>query len=266
MYFIRKYIKTFTMSLQEMFLSRANILLWLISSYIPSIISIFVWLSLLGNKVEIGGFTKLDFIKYYLYITIFWYIIFGSFSQMITAGIQKGELNYFLTKPYSLILKCFVNEFAFKVVSIILTIPLGIVFIFLFKTDLSINLTPLNWMLLIVSIILGSIIWALLETIISASAFWTDENWAVRSLHSAMTLVFAGFLVPASLLPANISIISDLLPYKYIAYLPISLVTDSNKIDVFKEVSYQVIWIFILFLVFKFIWRIGTKRYSGTGG
>ena len=102
--------------------------------------------------------------------------------------------------------------------------------------------------------------------IVGFSAFWLVEYSGFRQFLDVLTLIFAGNLMPINLYPNSIQIIAYLLPFSYMIYFPIvSLQGRLNVIEMVKVLSVQIVWIFLLSLLYVFMWKKGIKKFSGMG-
>lgn len=259
-----KYLRTLLLSLQSEFISRANLVGWFIVGIIPSLILVLVWLAILGDKPSINGFTRGDFIIYYVFITFSWYIVGGNFVYPLGHGIKEGLINTTLLKPYDVVLGQGIKEQAWKILSFFVALPPTLLVLYLFRDSIHLNLTFYQVLLLIISLILGGINFALLEAITGITAFWVTEIWPVAQLNEMLLSLFGGRLLPLTLMPASILFIANILPFKYTFYVPVSILLSKSS-DIFFDVSVQLLYLFILLLVYKLVWNLGIKRYEAVG-
>lgn len=259
-----KYLRTFFLAIQKEFISRANVVGWFIVGVIPSIILVLVWLTILGDRPSINGFTKGDFIVYYLFITFSWYIIGGSFVYPVGNGIKDGKINTTLLKPYNIVMGMFIQEQAWKVLSILVALPPTIFILFFFRDAIHINLSFLQIIMLIISIILGAIIFALLEAIAGLTAFWVTEVWPVAQLNEMFRSLFGGGMLPLTFLPPSILFIANILPYKYTFYVPVSILLSKSP-NILIDIAMQLLYIFVLYIIYRFLWNRGIRKYEAVG-
>lgn len=260
-----KYFRTLLLALQSEFQSRLNFIGWFIVTLIPAITLCIVWLALLGGQADIGGYSRGDFIVYYLFMALSWYVIGGTFSGPLGTSIKNGVVNVTLLKPYDIVLDACIKEQAWKVISLILVIPTTIIILYLFGNIINISLTPFEIGLLIISLVVGGVMFAILEAIVGIGAFWVTEVWPLQGIKEFALSLFGARLIPFALMPEPIRIVSDFLPFKYIFYSPLGILLGKIE-DPFREVVNQLIFMVILFVLYKILWRSGIKRYEATGG
>jgi len=259
-----KYVRTFLLALQSEFISRVNVVGWFIVGVIPSIILVLVWLAILGDKPSINGFAKGDFIIYYLFITFAWYIVGGSFVFPIGNGIKEGEINTSLLKPYNVVLGQFIKEQAWKVLSIIVALPPTIIVLYIFRDAIHINLTFIQSLMLFISLLLGAVIFAFLEALAGICAFWVTEIWPIAHMNDILQSLLGGRLLPLALMPTSVLFVANLLPYKYTFYVPVSILLSKSP-NIYLDVGIQVLYVFILFIIYRFVWNLGIRKYEAIG-
>lgn len=260
-----KYWRTFLLGLQTQFQYRTNLLGWMIVSAIPAFVLINVWFAILGNKSSINGFSKGDFIVYYLFMAFGWYIVGGWYGQFLGEAIQRGEVNTSLLKPYSIVLERAFSEQAWKVVSIIIGLPILLIILFFLRDSIHLSLSFKEGLLLLLSLLLGGINFALVEAIIGVSGFWFVQMWPVSNLNYIAGLLFGGLSVPLVLMPQSLQVVASILPYKYQFYIPITLLLHKSTAPLL-DISIQVLSICILFCIYKLLWQLGIRKFEAIGG
>lgn len=262
---MRKYWKSFTLSLASTMQYRANLGLWLIVAWLQPLTSLIIWFAIIGERAGVGGYSKGDFLLYYLSMTITWYLVGGVFAGSLGSRIKSGELNKYLLKPYSLILEVAAGEQAWKVVSLVMSLPLFVGALWWGRELLTVQYGPYEIVMLVVTTVLGAILFALVEAIAGTAGFWFVETWPVSETVGVVRMLFGGVLAPLPLLPQFIQQVSSWLPFRYMFYPAVSVITgkaENTGGDVFGQVGF----ILLLYVVLKLLWRKGLRKYEGIGG
>lgn len=259
-----KYLRTFLLALETEFISRVNIVGWFVVNIIPSIVLVLVWFAILGDRNSVGGFSKGDFIIYYLFVTISWYIVGGTFSINTGNKIKNGAITTTLLKPYDVVLGQGLEEQAWKVISFVISLPITLLIIFLFRDLIHLHLNGIQILLILLSLILGGINFALIEALVGISAFWFTESWPLDRIKYILLSLFGGQLVPTSLMPPFIRFLANLLPFKYMFYVPVSILLNKTPTPLL-DVGTQLLYILLLFGLYKLVWSLGIKKYEGVG-
>lgn len=259
-----KYLRTFFIALEAEFASRINIIGWFLVGLIPIIVLIFVWLAIIGDKQSINGFTKGDFIVYYLFLQLSWYIVGGGFGYNVGDAIKKGQINTTLLKPYDVVFSFYIQEQAWKLLSLFIAIPVSSTLLFLFRDSINIHLSFDQGMLLTISLILGGILFALLEALTGLTGFWLTEIRPVTRLKETVISLFGGMLIPITLMPQALFNLANILPFKYMFYVPISILLGKSA-NAFLDVGIQIVYIILFYAVYKLVWSLGIKKYEAVG-
>jgi ABC-2 type transport system permease protein len=260
-----RYLRTFLLALQAEFTSRVNLIGWFLVGAIPSIVLVLVWFAILGDRPSINGFTKGDFLIYYTFVTVGWYIVGGTFGINTGNRVKDGTINTTLLKPYDVVLGQGIEEQAWKVMSIVMTFPITVLVLYLFRDIIHIQLAWGTVPILIAALILGGINFALVEAIVGITAFWVTDVWPVDHVKRILLSLFGGLLVPLTLMPPIVLNIANLLPFKYMFYIPVSILLSKSQ-NPLLDVGLQALYIFILFWIYKLIWNLGIRKYEAIGG
>ncbi len=260
-----KYWRTFLLALQTELQYRANLVGWFVVGAIEPITMVLVWFAILGERQEVAGYGRGDFILYYIFVTLAWYIVGGNFCHQIGNAIHNGDINKTLLKPYSIVWGAAMAEQAWKVTSLLLTIPIFTLILYLTRDYISWQVAPAQLLYLPITLILAAIIFALTQACTGILAFWVTEIWPFADMVEVVLLLFGGIMAPIVLLPPVIQTISLFLPFRYIFYEPLTILL-GHQSDPLLIVWKQLAFVAILYLLYKVMWRAGIRRYEGIGG
>ncbi len=259
-----KYWLTFRLALQREFLGRLNLLGWFVVGSIPSIALVLVWFALMGESETLQGFTKGDFVVYYLAMTMSWYIVGGVFGRSVGNKIKNGNVSTTLLKPYDIVLGNGVEEQAWKLLSLFMAMPATLLILFLFRDIISLSFSVQQLSFLGISLVLGGINFALMEALVGISAFWVTEIWPIAHVNDLLQSLFGGKYVPLALMPGPLLFLTDVLPFKYLFYVPVSILLNKN-VDPLSDIGVQAVYVIVLFVIYKIVWKLGIKKYEGVG-
>jgi ABC-2 type transport system permease protein len=74
-----------------------------------------------------------------------------------------------------------------------------------------------------------------------------------------------GTILPLSMLPDPINLISWFLPYRYVFYDSISFII-GNTDQIYTTLGIQLVWIILLYFLFKLLWKTGLRKFDAVGG
>lgn len=260
-----KYLRIFLLSIQSEMQYRANLFAWLLVNIIPTITFIWVWLAILGNRTDISGYTKGDFIFYYLFMTLMWYVVGGNFNRAVGDAIKNGDINKGLLKPYNVIVEKFLSEQGWKAISLLFALPPFILVMYYFRDSIHIQLSATEWLLFFLSLLLGALIFALIDAIVGLTSFWLVDIWSMATLAEICTEIFGGRMAPLTLIPAGLQTVAAFLPFKYMFFIPTTIITSKSANPLF-DVLCQLWFVILMLLIYRFIWHLGIKKYESIGG
>ena len=116
----------------------------------------------------------------------------------------------------------------------------------------------------IISTFLSFLIQFLIQSIVACLCFWTEKASSIERLLFIPTLFLSGLLAPVASFPEYVKSWIYLTPFPYLIDFPANLLS-GNKTNVFGGLSMQILWIVLLFQVFRKIWSAGTKKYTAMG-
>lgn len=263
---MRKYWVLYWTSTQNTLTYRGPLAVWFISNMVSLATVVAVWLAVQAGSL-IGGYSKGELITYYI-ISTFWWWFTGWFPfYWIVDDIASGEIvGNALLKPVSFYLQTFMKEagwhtvgFFIGIIAIgVVDLALGNYFVFrltifsaipfLLATAMSIMIT------LTISICLGLI------------GFWTTKVGPIDGLFWFGYSLLGGQFVPVSFFPGFSRLVVDGLPFRYMFSFPIEIYLGKlTSAEMFQGFSVAVVWLFLLFLIYKWLWNHGRLVYTSFG-
>lgn len=228
------------------------------------IIYMLVWVVAAGNSA-ISGFTRNDFVAYYTVLILVNQLTYPVSHWTVGDSIFNGTFSNWLLRPLPPIYEAIASDIAVKVICVPFTaiFTLGIVFIFGF----SISLTTMNILLFIVCLLFAQILRFMLAYTLSLLALFTNKINSFLSINDTLIFLFAGQVVPTTLLPDIIRNTSFVLPYRYMLGFPIEILLGKlSYTQMVFGMSIQFSWVLIVVLLNIVVWKNGIKHYSSIGG
>lgn len=115
-----------------------------------------------------------------------------------------------------------------------------------------------------VATFLSFLIQFLLQSTIACLCFWTEKASAIERLLFIPTLFLSGLLAPVSSFPEYVKSWIYLTPFPYLIDFPASILS-GNISSMNNGFIMQILWILILFPLFRKIWSKGTRKYTAMG-
>ncbi len=260
------YLATMRMAVQEQFQYRTANYFYMLGMIAEPIIYLVVWTTIAEQQGgTVNGLSAGYFAAYYIVWTLVrnMNVVFG--APYWEQRIREGDLNRDLLRPV-LPLHYDIAYFAgWKVVVIVLWIPLAFALSLLFDPALSPNVQQVA--AFAVAIWGAYLIRTMLQESLGMLCFWTTRGAAIFDLYLAAELLLSGRLVPMPLMPEWVQEIARFLPFQWAFYFPIeSLVGDMSNVELLKGLGAQLLWILIGLAIFRIAWRYAIRRYSAVGG
>lgn len=243
----------------------------ILGGLVQVMITYYLWVAIF-NSSETGvvqGFTKNDMIVYVIITYIVMQMINISMEWTIADDIRSGSIATNLIKPISYEKRILAESLgeSFKN-TVTIALPVWIIF-YLYKFVVQ-GVTPPNigtLALFLVSLILGYILIFLFNFIFSLSAFYVTYIWGFILCKWMVINFFSGQLIPIDFFPATLKNALDYLPFSGMSYTPVMIYLGKYSTNqIIFSIGVQVIWIGILYILYKILWAKAIKRVTVLGG
>jgi ABC-2 type transport system permease protein len=260
------YLTTARTAVSQQFQYRTANYFYMLGMIAEPVIYLVVWTTIAdqhGGSVD--GLTAGYFAAYYIVWTLVrnMNIVFG--APFWEYRIREGQLTRDLLRPV-LPLHYDIAYFAgWKVVVIVLWIPLAFALSLLFDPSLSPNAQQIATFA--IAIWGAYLIRTMFQESLGMLCFWTTRGAAIFDLYMATELLLSGRVVTMQLMPDWVQEISRFLTFQYAFYFPInSLIGDLSGPELLRGLGAQLLWILIGFGIFRVAWRFAIRHYSAVGG
>lgn len=257
---MRKYFDIFKFSLKSEFNFKIDYFFSLFAFLVHIFVFNELWDYILQGK-QINGLGRSELV---------WYIIIGEFImysiskknyKKVSELIKTGNIANLLVKPVSIIKYIFAEGMT-------CIVNIGINFIFAIILGLlmagTINVTFIQIILFIVSLIIELVIAMLLQVFIGLLAFLTEENESFYLLVSKALLLLV--FTPLSFFPTYIQSILKFLPTTYAIYPAGKILVDFNITNALGLIFVQLIALGFMFMVINILNKKGVKKINVNGG
>jgi ABC-2 type transport system permease protein len=263
---LRIYRRFWQVNWYEQWQYRANLLMYLLYWLVSPVVYLAVWTTIARSQGDVGGLTANDFVTYYLTLLVVDQMTSDITVHILAYKIQDGTLSGELLRPvHPILTNTLVNNLAFKGLIILVFIPVWLVLALLFRPDFS-TVTPASVLSAVPALALGFGINFLLGATITCLAFWTTRVFSLVEFYYGMFVLLSGEFVPLQLMPPLIQRLADLLPFQFLIYFPVQLILGRVPPEVMPgKFAYGLVWLVGAYLLFRFVWREGLKRFSAVG-
>jgi ABC-2 type transport system permease protein len=239
---------------------RAELILWVLANSLP-IIMMGVW----TQAARSGQFTltPAEVARYFISVflirqlTIVWVV--WEFEREVV----EGRLSPRLLQPVDPVWHHVASHIAERFARLPFTILLIIFFFVLYPQAVWIP----SWQSLVLgslSILLAFILRFLIQYTFALFAFWTERATALEQFWFLFYLFLSGMVAPLDVFPAALRSALLWTPFPYMVYFPSSILI-GVPVALVQGFAVILLWVGGLWIVNRWLWRVGLKHYSGMG-
>lgn len=227
----------------------------------------FIWRAVYATKATITGLTLEQMLAYYGIVAVINYLTYDSADWNLQMLIRTGKFLTFMLRPISHCYFAFGQKISHRTLAFWLEfIPIYLMFYFFFK----VRLVPAYPGWAVLSIGLSFTLVFLTNYCIGITGFWLTKTEGLRRGFLVVRDLFAGSFLPLTLFPEIIQKILFFLPFQFVTYVPTRVFIGSYelagiRLSIPEVVGLQVIMVLMMFMVYKFLWYLGIKRFTGVG-
>lgn len=260
------YFRILGLNFERVFEYRSRSLVWFILSLINPLIVLMYWYGAPRDNTFVTQALP-DLTSYYFLLIIAnAFIISHSEEDVSIYDIKLGGLIKYLLRPFPYFLAKFIEEFPYRILQAIMGIVTFIILAVFFGSLLKISSSVSVLLLSLPIIILAHLMSFTFKMIIGILAFWVTDIWGIFNTIYVTTIVFSGTVLPLTFMPDWLNKISAFLPFSYMIYFPISSVQGQfSFVEMGKILLIQGIWLFVLVMIYKIMWREGVKKFTAVG-
>lgn len=266
----KKYRTVAALAWQDSMVYRFNALVWVLYAVLPAATLMLVWLAAYrsGNKTEVGGFDLPEMMTYYLLVTALAVVITPHPEWEMAQQIRDGKITGFITRPIGYYGYRLVQETSYQMVKTVMFLPTLLVMLWFFRSYLRLPPFDAGRMgLFLLSTLLAYALITQIKFLLGISAFWIAEVSGFLEIWNTMMAVFGGRLLPLNLMPDWLQWLGNLLPIELLYSFPMQILM--NRItteELWWGFVRQLLWLGVLSLLVRWMWRRGLVAYEAYGG
>jgi ABC-2 type transport system permease protein len=268
---MKKYLHVINIGIQNNLTYRFNYLTRTLFSFIPLFAMLSLWRTIYagnGSAGEHSGYTQAQMIFYYLLVAVVDVLTaVNEDDWQIAADIREGNISQFLLKPVDYLWYRLCLFFAGRIAYIAMAcVPLAI-FIFCYRSYLILPASGAALLVFPISLVLTALLQFFMSYAMAMLAFWLLEISTFIFILFAFEYIASGHMFPLGVLPAAVERILFLTPFPYQMYFPVSVYM--GKVvgtELWQGLAAQFLWVLFMYVLARFMWRRGIKKYSAFGG
>ncbi|WP_202796985.1 ABC transporter permease [Pedosphaera parvula] len=268
---MKKYWHVINIGIQNNLTYRVNFLFRILFGFIPLLATIYLWRAIYSGKssgASVADYSLAGMTSYYLLVTIVDALTAVSEDDwQIASDIKDGNISQFLLKPIDYMVYRLCLFFSSRIIYLaVAIIPLAI-FIFSFRRYFVLPQDPATLGLFLLSVIMTALLQFFMSYAMAMLAFWVLEVSTFIFILFAFEYIASGHLFPLNILPPTLERVLHFTPFPYQMFFPISIYmgkTTGNA--VVQGLVIQAAWVFVAYLMARFAWNRGLRKYAAVGG
>lgn len=261
---MKKYLTVFTTSLSNQLTYRLDFFFGRIRNLIPLLLFYFVWIELTEKTGVFAIYTRNELITYVFVVHLLRAFIFGSQSRQIAEEINDGTFSLYLTRPINHCVFFYCRELAERCVLLLVATIEVIFLVKILHADFLISLRyPL--FAICITILLAHFLYYSLSYLVNLFAFWSREAMGPRFLFEWLLEFASGAYFPLNILHSGIFVALGFLPFIHLIFTPMQIYLEAKESNTLSILLTQLLWIGIVAVLTREVWRRGLHRYTGEG-
>ena len=244
---------------------RGDYVFYMLSVVLSPLISVMIWRA----AVESGAQLPVDetyITSYFVLLGVVSMLTSAWLSQFLADKIRSGELSVWLARPGSFLYELAANNVAEKSFKLVVLAPMIALFGWFFRDSIDLAAPAWRWGVLILSVVLGAVLFFSLDVVEGSLAFWIEDvSGIVRARHLVM-LVLAGQLVPLAIMPEWAQGFIAVQPFRFLLSFPLEVIVgDLSGADVALGLLLQAGYAAGFVLLARWVWARGKRSYTAVG-
>lgn len=249
----------------QQFQYRVSNYFFMVGMVAEPVVYLVVWQTVARSRGgALGGFTEGDIAAYYIIWTLVRNMNIALTPYAWEGRIRRGTLSAMLLHPVHLLHFDLAYFSGWKVVVIVMWLPIALVLTWIFQPTLQLSLGHM--------IAFGGAIWGaffvrfMLQWAFGLMSFWSVRIDGIFEVYVLIELLLSGKFVPLEFLPAWAQQLAGLLPFKYTYAFPIEVLMGRWSVpDTLAGFGMQIFWILFGLGVIALMWRFGVRSFSAVG-
>jgi ABC-2 type transport system permease protein len=268
---LRKYWHVINIGIQNTLVYRTNFLFRSGFSLIPLMATIFLWRAIYAGRhgdPEVAGYSLASMISYYLVV-----MVVDSLTAVtdddwqIAADIKDGNINQFLLKPMDYMAYRLCLFGAGRLIYALVALVPMVLFILYQRQYLYLPASAMTLAWFSLSLVLTALLQFFISYTMALLAFWVLEVSTLILMLFALEYLAGGHMFPLDILPPAASFALSLTPFPYQLFFPVSIYLEHiTGAALGRGLLIQFGWVVASFLLARWAWSRGLKRYGAVGG
>ncbi|HEY8477907.1 MAG TPA: ABC-2 family transporter protein [Chloroflexota bacterium] len=263
----RKQRALWSLSVQEALQYRLEGLIWFGFDLLPALTMVFLWLAVYQQRADVAGFDLGEMMAYYSGLIALRAIVITHPEWELARFVQEGTLAQWLTRPVSVWSYFLASGSAWRLLRGVFAVPAVVGIAALAGGEVALPVDAERIALLILALVQAFFLCFCIKMLLGMTAFWSTDSSGIFGLYEVVVGLLAGSILPLPILPAPVRAVAEALPFAYVYYFPLSILTEEASVAALtKGLLVQSAWLAVSLVAALFLWRVGLRRYEAMGG
>lgn len=266
---LRKIRAVFLASWQDAFMYRAESFVWFVGDAVVPLVMIALWLAAYRTVDRVGAYAVEDMVNYYVMFLVLSALLMPHPEWSTSEMIRNGGISMHLLRPFPYQLFQLTDNVAWKGVRVLFLAPLLLLILLIFGPGM-LSAFALSWEIapiLAVSMVLSFLLSYCLKLSLGLLAFWMSDVEGVLQVYTVGMMFMAGSIIPLDLMPPAVERVTYSLPFRYLFFFPVQLLQGRLAfMDALGGLAVQGVWLILAFLLMRWVFAVGVRRYGAYGG
>ncbi len=243
----------------------------LVASAVNQLISfgvvIVLWLAVFRTNSSVAGYSFGQMALYYLLIPFIGLLTQVQLSAKVGFEIKDGLLSSSLLKPFAIWLGYLMRALAQCFYRLAILLPFYVILtVILFKALGGFKLDGSSVLIALLLAMAGFMMHFFLDLCICWLSFWAGDVWSFQHFKSITFGILGGVSFPFEFLPSTMQTVFNILPFKFLFYVPLAYVLGKRGIADLPMDCFQLgLWILFFAVLSAAFWKKGVKVYEAYG-
>jgi ABC-2 type transport system permease protein len=264
---VKKYLTAYGIALQQVLQRRATLLMDRLGGIAIIVSLYYFWMALLGQRTSFLGYSKAQMLSYVLVMNVLRSFVFTGRGWELVQEISSGRISSYLVRPISYQGYSLALDLAQKTVHVLASLLEVGLLVAVVRAPVYAPGRPETWPLFLAAVALSSLLFFVLEFMVSSLAFWTSESGGPLFCFELFLQFAAGTFFPLDVLPPALQKALALSPFPYMVFLPINIYLERLSLaQALRTLGVQALWLAVFAWAASAVWRTGLQSYAAEGG
>ncbi len=246
---------------------RATYIIVLVNAAFP-LVMMSIWIGLAQQgATQSDGYNAVNFAAYYLTAIVVRRITACGIVRDIEGLIRNGDLSVYLLRPVGLLHHFVARVLTTRLVVVpIVFVPVVIGMLITPGVVQTLDLHPLNLAVFVLACAVGLAFEFITQYTIGCLAFWITQAHGVNAAFALAKSFLGGYIVPLGLFPLALQTTLQMLPFQSGVALPVEILTGRLTPEAaLARITICAVWVAVIALFMRLIWRAGLRSFSAVG-